>query len=446
MGSNTRYVLLLLFIYLANSAYSQPWPGYNTSRYAGMHSLPYQPEIHSVMPSDWDINVMSANLTFFNENFFGIDPMQEISDGNVSSISDISKNRTGFVNAIIQFPSVAYRINEKSTVGFSWRLRAVMVSNASSDGLSNFIHDLDDPGGSPVSFNNDFARGVIGTWGSYGFIYSRELINKKRHRLYGGLSFNLISGAGSAYLDISNASFSYSQDTLTNLDLTFTMAVTEEIDKLVKDDEIPLFSKFGLGVDFGLNYVKTSGKDDDEAYDYKFGIGVVGLGRINYNTSQASRVHVRANNVLKSSFTGIESFRQLMDTLVANFNVNSESREEIATRLPLDINLYGDVRLNDRFYLHVSYSRQIIYFGKEKFDDFSFNQFYIVPRYESEKIGVYLPFTYNKFLNLESGIAFRWKPLVIGTSNIFSYLIQGGESTNLDLYFTTRIMINRKKK
>ncbi|MGD9328233.1 MAG: hypothetical protein PVH48_04635, partial [Cyclobacteriaceae bacterium] len=194
MGSKTRY-LLLLFIFVSASAFSQPWPGYNTSRYAGLHSLPYQPEIHSVMPSDWDINVMSANLTFFNENFFGIDPMQEISDGNVNSISDVTKNRTGFVNAIIQFPSVAYRINDKSTVGFSWRLRAVLVSNTSSAGLSNFIHGLNTPGGSPDSFNDDFARGFIGTWGSFGFIYSRELINKNRHRLYGGISLNIISGA-----------------------------------------------------------------------------------------------------------------------------------------------------------------------------------------------------------------------------------------------------------
>jgi len=445
MGSKTRY-LLLLFVCLASAALAQPWPGYNTSRYAGLHSQPYQPEVHSVMPSDWDINVLSANLTFFNENFFGIDPMQELSDGNINSFSDISKNRTGLVNAVIQFPSVAYRINDKSTVGFSWRLRAIMVSNSSSEGIRNFINDIETPGGAPVSFNSDFARGLIGTWGSYGFIYSRELFNKNSHRLYGGISLNLISGGGSAYLDISNANFSYSQDTLSNLSLSFTMAVTEEIDKLVKEDEIPLFSKFGLGVDFGLNYMKTSGKADDGSYLYKLGFGVVGLGKVNYNTSLANRVQVQANNVLKSSFKGIESFGQLMDTLVANFNVDNESYDKIATRLPLDISLYGDVKLHNRFYLHVAYTRQITYFGKEKFDDFSFNQWYIVPRYESKTIGVYLPITYNKFLNLESGIAFRWKPLVIGTSNIFSYLIKGMESTNLDLYFTTRIMINRKNR
>jgi hypothetical protein len=108
--------------------------------------------------------------------------------------------------------------------------------------------------------------------------------------------------------------------------------------------------------------------------------------------------------------------------------------------------LYGDVRLHDRFYIHAAYTRQITYFGKEKYEEFSFNQFYVVPRYESEKIGVYLPFTYNKFLNLESGVAFRWKPLVIGSGNIFSYLIQGSERTNIDIYLATRIMINRKKK
>ena len=70
----------------------------------------------------------------------------------------------------------------------------------------------------------------------------------------------------------------------------------------------------------------------------------------------------------------------------------------------------------------------------------------MTPRYESEKIGIYLPFTYNKILNLESGVAFRWKPLVIGSGNIISSLFQGSDRTNIDIYLTTRIMLNRKNK
>ena len=436
--------LTIVLFFLALKAMSQPWPGYNTSKYAGIHSLPYQPEIHSVMPSDWDINVLSANLTFFNENFFGLDPIEEISDGNINSISDISKDRNGFVNAIVQFPSVAYRLNEKSTIGFSWRLRALLISNISSDEMSNFINTIKDPGGDPISFNNEFASGVLTTWSSYGFFYSRELLNKNRHKLYGGLSLNIISGMGSAYIDLADTNFSYADGILSDVDLNFRIAVTDEIDEFVNDNSIPLFSKIGFGADFGINYIKAdeSGKD----YDYKFGLGVVGLGKVNYTTTVASRVNVKVDQIYKSSFSQIQSFSQLLDTLESNFDVRSASADNISTRIPVNINLYGDVRLHDRFYIHAAYTRQITYFGKEKYEEFSFNQFYVVPRYESEKIGVYLPFTYNKFLNLESGVAFRWKPLVIGSGNIFSYLIQGSERTNIDIYLATRIMINRKKK
>ena len=179
---------------------------------------------------------------------------------------------------------------------------------------------------------------------------------------------------------------------------------------------------------------------------YKFGLGVVGFGKVNYNTSFANHVNVKVNQISKSSFSEIESFSQLMDTLTANFDIDNTSTDQLSTRIPTIINLYGDVRLHDRFYLHVAFTRQITYFGNEKFDDFSFNQLYIVPKYETKKIGVYLPFTYNKFLNLESGVAFRWKPLIIGSGNIFSYLVKSSESTNLDIYLATRIMLNRKKK
>jgi hypothetical protein len=148
-----RY-LIIFFVFISFHTVSQPWPGYNTSKFSGIQSLSYQPDIHSVMPSDWDINVLSANLTFFNENFFGMDPLGEMESGDINGIEDVLSNRTGVVNAAIQFPAVAYRINEKSTVGFAWRFRGLLFSNISTVSLSNFLEDLNAPGGVPVSFSN----------------------------------------------------------------------------------------------------------------------------------------------------------------------------------------------------------------------------------------------------------------------------------------------------
>lgn len=439
-----KSILILVFLFLALKSVSQPWPGYNTSKYAGIHSVVYQPEIHSVMPSDWDINVLSLNMTFFNENFFGLDPMEELSSGNINSVSDFSKDRNGLVNAVVQFPSVAYKLNEKSTIGFSWRLRSLLVSSISSDELRSFIDKIENSDGDYKVFSNEFASGLITTWSNYGFIYSREILNKNRHRLYAGVSLNILSGAGSAYLDLSELNFNYADDTLSDVNLRVKMAVTSEIDEFLNEDKIPLFSRIGYGVDLGINYEKTDETGDD--YLYKFGLGVIGLGKVNYNTTIANDVNIRVEQISKSSFSKIESFSQLMDTLTANFDIDNTSTDKISTRIPTVINLYGDVRLHERFYLHVAYTRQITYFVNEKYDKFSFDQLYIVPKYETKKIGVYLPFSYNKLLNLESGIAFRWKPLVIGSGNIFSNLIKGSESSNLDIYLATRIMINRKKK
>ena len=436
----------IIFIFVSLSTLSQPWPGYNTSKYTGIHGLSYQTEIHSVMPSDWDINVLSTNLTFFNENFFGIDPVKNLTNGNINDVSDISKDRNGLINAYVQFPSVAYRINEKSTVGFSWRLRAALISNVSNDELSEFINKIQNPSGEPASFVNDFARGFLSTWSQYSFLYSRELFRKNEHKLFGGISLNILSGGGSAYLDITNMSFTYSDEVLSDVDLTFRMVVSEEVDAFVNDQELPLFSRIGFGTDFGLTYMKTKDTNSGYEYDYKFGFNVIGLGSVNYNASMAPAINVKADEISRESFNGIGSFQELQDTLVSLLNVDNATSDKITSRMPLDISIYGDFHIYKRFYLHAAYTRQITYFGKVKFDDLSFNNYYIVPRYESKKIGVYLPFTYNKILNLESGVAFRWKPLVIGSGNIISALFQGGERTNIDLYLTTRIMLNRKKK
>jgi hypothetical protein len=424
---------------------SQPWPGYNTSIYGGLHNLSYQPEIHSVMPSDWDINVLSTNLTFFNENFFGMDPLGELQQGEINGIEDATQNRTGFVNGTIQFPSVAYKINEKSTVGFAWRFRGLLFSNISDGEFSSFIDEIEHTGGEPVTFNNDFANGFLTTWGSYGFFYSREILNIDRNRLFAGVSLNVLSGNGSAYLDLSSVNFTYSDEILYDVDLSFSMLVSEEVDNAINEDEIPLFKKIGFGSDIGITYMRLKKSDDTSPYFFKIGFSLIGLGKINYNASLGNAVNVRIDEISKDSFSDIESLTQLIDTLSSVFDVEVDDTDKVSTRLPLSINLFTDFHLHNRFFIHAAYSRQITYFGNEKKKDLCFNKFYIVPRYESKKIGVYMPFSYDNFLKLQSGIAFRWKPLVIGSGNIFSFLVQGENSTNLDIYFTTRIMINKKK-
>lgn len=440
-----RRILIIYFVFISFNALSQPWPGYNTSKYAGIHSLSYQPDIHSIMPSDWDINVLSANLTFFNENFFGMDPLVELQSGDIAGIEDVLSNRTGFVNAAIQFPSVAYKINERSTVGFAWRFRGLLFSNISTTSLSSFIDDINAPGGDAASFSNEFTRGLLTTWSSYGFLYSREILNTNRNLLSAGISINILSGKGSAYIDLSNVNFSYNDGVISDVDLSLRLAISEEVDEVINNNNIPLFKKIGLGTDFGITYMRLKEPDDKSTYFYKLGFSVLGIGKINYNTSLANQVDVRVDQISKESFTNIESLSQLKDTLVSVFDIEIGEADDVTSRLPLDINLYGDFHLHNRFYIHIAYTRQLSYFGTEKFKDFCFNQFYVVPRYESEKIGVYMPISYNKFLNVETGIAFRWKPLVIGSGNLLSYFFKGENSTNLDIYFITRIMINKKK-
>jgi hypothetical protein len=440
-----KRIILIFFVLISFEAWSQPWPGYNTSIYSGIHTLSYQPEIHSVMPSDWDINVLSMNFTFFNENFFGIDPLKELQD-DISDFSDVTNNRTGLVDATIQFPSLAYRINEKSTLGFSWRLRALLFSNISNGELSNFINDINSPADSPVAFANDFATGLLTSFSSYTLFYSREIFEINNHKLLAGINLNVLSGTGSAYLDLTNVNFSYSNGVLSDVDLTFRMAISQEVDKLVNEDEFPLFNTLGFGSDFGITYMNLKENNQDFPYSYKLGFSVIGLGKINYNASLANSINIKIDEISVESFSGIESFSQLKDTLLSVFAVEEASTDKITTKLPLDINLYGDFHVYNQFYLHVAYTRQIIYYGKDKYEDLCYNQYYIVPRYETKKIGVYLPFTYNKFLNLETGIAFRWKPLVIGSGNLLSYFFKGENNTNLDVYITSRIMINKKKK
>jgi len=439
--------LIFLFVFFSIKVFSQPWPGYNSSLYAGIHAISYQPEIHSVMPADWDINVLSTNLTFFNENFFGWDPIGDIKKGNIHNINDIFQNHTGVIKATINFPSLAVRLNDKSTFGFAWNLHGLLFSNISNSELSSFIDNIDNNTGEPASYKNDFAQGFLTTWSQYGISYSREIFSKNRNKLYGGITLNILSGKGSAYIDLSDLSFNYSDGVLTDAILNFKMIITEEADDIISGKGIPLFKKIGFGTDFGITYQRLKSEQPGSTYLYKLGFGITGLGKINYtNTTSISSIHISADRIDKASFSDIESITQLRDTLISIFDLEIDKTKTVASRLPLQINISGDFSLHNRFYVHVAFMRQNYFFGNERYNDLCFNKFQVVPRYESEKIGIYLPVSYSKFLDLQTGIAFRWKPLVIGSGNIFTYFFKGENSANLDIYFTTRIKINRKKQ
>ena len=371
----------------------------------------------------------------------------DIKKGNIHSIDDIFQNHTGVIRGNVNFPSFAVRLNDKSTLGFSWSLRGLLFSNISDGELSTFIDNINDNPGEATSFNNDFASGMLSTWGQFGFNYSREIYSKKRNRLSGGITLNILSGKGSAYLDFTELSFNYFDGVISDANLIFRMIITEEADKLISGNGIPLFKKFGIGTDFGITYQRLKSEQPGSTYLYKLGFAVTGLGKIDYsNTLSISSLRISADRISKESFSDIESITQLRDTLISIFDLDIDNMKTVASRLPLQINVSGDFNLHNRFYVHVAYLRQNYYFGNERYEDLCFNKFFVIPRYESGKIGIYLPVSYNKFLNLQTGVAFRWKPLVIGSDNIISYFLKGENSTNLDVYFTTRIKINRKNR
>lgn len=441
-------LLTLLLAATGILAYSQNYHAVNGSSYAGSLGVGNNPASIVNTPFKWDITLFGFQAKN-STNAVSVYNYSLLSSGKNSEYLFTGGDyaRFAYANYNINIFNARFAIDRYKAFAFGLNMRGYTNAKTSK---YNFIDTV-------KSSRDFFNLGNINrtlaldaassNWAEVFATYSQTVWDRFTDRLNAGITLKYNRGLaagfaklenGRAKLEVQNGSPYYSLD-----DVGIRYAYSRNLDQLQGDNStktnIKNFFSFtengSFSADLGVEYlikskaVPTVFDHDEEFYDYewKIGIAVLDIGANKYRYSANSRF-VKGLRADIADTTLDDKFR---DVSISEF---SDSLETIAksphrpvglftvsnpTRVVINVDRY----LGGNFFVNGDLTVNLTRAGKTKAAVQELNLLTITPRWETKRLGGYLPVTVNTQGRMWIGGAFKVGPLLMGIhnwANIFS--------------------------
>jgi hypothetical protein len=451
---NNLIGLSVLGYFLVGSVvWCQQWMGYHTSNYAGIHGVHFNPASLAGSNYKLDVNLVAANVHVAN-NFLGVS-VETLFDQEAWSDPNFTRNylrpdfTRDFYDAIahvnVQLPAFMVALSPRDAIGFSPRVRTFLNVDHLDRQMVRFIWEEFDY---PPQFNrrvdNPYFGAHVNLWAEYGLTYARTLIATKKYVFSGGLTVKLLQGLGGAYATARNYGYTvHNTDTMSFHQVDLRMGYSNSFAN----------NRFGfqfeadpaVGFDVGFVFEYTPGKydkwgmvqkskylrrtgiwaDDESVYRAKIGVSLNDIGSMNYTRAPGSNHYILNQDSLDlSAFNGINGVQGFNDRLNAIFTPNGPNSNTFRMELPMHLQAYADFRFKNNFGFHMGTTISLQSGqGDDHRNHFPF-QVNFVGRWEKKWFGVYVPAYFDSYGLIHMGLSLRAGPLVIGSGDILSSLIQ----------------------
>lgn len=466
----TRLLTAMLILCTATAAQAQMFPGYNTSQYAGVHAIPFNPALGAGTRYRWDVNIVGADVKAGNTYIRALKSSLLSGDKLVRNVdwfpdSNATQKQYGWGSADLMLPSVLYSIDERQSVAFTWRIRGSAYGGGMQTTTANFFAlDYPNPRFFDRTFADEYGAAFGHSWNEFGFSYSRIIKDQGDHRWKAGVTLKYLGGQAAAYGVGRDASFLFEDRTRADINSgRFFFAYDQGQDDWDKDNVMANYSPFqnpGIGADIGVVYEWRPDNDglntiheggdwnpDADTWKARVGVSIVDIGGISYSKSSASAdLDMRGQDVPVSLLNKRkeESIRAWTTRLAGMFTP-LETDDKFYMNLPTSLNLMGDYNIDGRFFVSASATVALNGGKKDDHKTTALTQLQITPRWESTYLGAYLPFQVNRFGQADAGVVLRAGPLVIGSASIFTNLFR--ETINhADVFVALRIIPIRFNK
>jgi len=437
-------VVLMLLSVLGMQA--QSFAPLETSNYAGVKGLIFNPS--NVVDSRFksDINLVGASASVSND-YFGIDLGSLLEDpGSFDFDEDASRDASNSNNFNVELdvlgPGFMFNLTPKSSIGVVTRVRGALSANNISGNLFESIAEefdiLED-----YSFDVNNLNATTHAWGELGVTYGRILIDKETSFLKGGVTLKALFGSGVVYTNSNDLSGSYSvtnESISTQGSITYGSTFDENDEDFTFDDLTT-----GFGMDLGFTYEwrpeRTTNADDRAAkslnkYRLKIGVAVTDIGSITYDGVEETTYDLNRT-------VNTDNFEDLQDFLEGNYQ-GTDRTVSAEVKLPTAFRIYADYSFTR--HLYVGFSGVFSARGKDDaFTNRVTTGYRIIPRYESRLFGVQSPLGFDENGTLNWGAGFRLGPVVVGSNSLISNVLNS-ESQAADVYVGVNIPILHKKK
>ncbi|MEJ7767626.1 MAG: hypothetical protein WKF89_07425 [Chitinophagaceae bacterium] len=270
--------------------------------------------------------------------------------------------------------------------------------------------------------------------------YSHTVWDNEISRLNGGITIKAMRGISGAFASLRNAGFSRN---IQNNQASYILRTgnarygySSNLDKWGNGNstsgnlkDLFVAAEGGLSFDLGLEYlVKTQAVhnyyEEDSYYDYewKIGFSLLDVGANQYKFSAQSRALGNAkenitDRILENKFdvNGLKSFNDSLSSVLNNVQQLTGKFTIInPARLVINIDRY----LYDDFYVNGELSVNLTAFaGTERLYTSELNALTVTPRWETRRLGIYLPVQFNTKKQFWIGGAFKAGPLLLGVHN-----------------------------
>lgn len=430
------FLIAILFIGLSGSA--QNYHAVQGSPYAGSLGIMNNPASMVNTPIKWDVTLIGTQLKS-TTNIFTIYKYSLLSNPANSQygINEGDYKRKGAISFNTNLLNTRINLDRRHAIGFGVNLRTIAhVSTSKYNytdsviGVRDFLNINDPSTTLDAKFTGSSWIEIFGS-------YARTIIDDDSRRINTGITVKASRGIAGAFLKLENLRFRKPTNN-TNI-LTQASAAygySSNFDRWKKDNKanenmrnLVNYSEGGIAVDFGVEYyIKTGAirtfEDDDDYYDYKWKLGVsvldAGMNQYKYGVESRTLSGMRDDmndTLLDSKFRPVNSLAEANDSLATIVQNSSQLGGKFTVLNPMRLVLNADRYLENDFYINGEISLNVASLFKKYHSVSELNFITITPRWETRRLGVYLPLQYNAEGKFWIGGAFKAGPLLLGVHN-----------------------------
>jgi len=472
MKLNWNITLFLLVICSPILSFSQGFQSVRTSNFDGVQNIMLNPASAVNNKTYIDINIGSG-MIYFDNNIFHIpekdfdlknylfkkfkkplyDTTVLFKDGNPFSYYPGKTDPLIRGQLHIIGPSVHFSLKRQS-FSFFTAYKAAIYSDIPMDFYDVFMEGEDYlPDYNNSTILKNINSGIM-LWGEAGVSYARVLNPNELDNWYIGGSLKLLAGYTSGFLH--NRELSYTIDKQPNIYLN---GIDSEFGFSTKSK---LFKPngYGLGMDFGIHYVKRGGYSrpteyfqrlPDQTYKdykYKLGFSITDLGGIRYKKNSTMAIFYSDTSLFiegldKYENMSIDSMQFLMEEKIGEEIESIISSalvyDKYTMSLPTKLSLQFEYHLLKNLYINSIFIKPI----KTKHSHINIPaQISICPRYETKDFEIWLPLSWNEYYKTHFGMAVRLWFFTIGTENIAGFF-KKSDFTSADLFLSINFPLAR---
>lgn len=321
-----------------------------------------------------------------------------------------------------------FEIDHRNSIGYSFRIRQFGNIDGLPDELTaakdnNF--DNTKPLNTPIDFSAINYSQFI--YNEHRFNYARVIQDDNPHFIKAGAAFKLINGHDATYLYADEGSFEFISSNGPPADFTGVQFRYGRAEK----DNMFASRKLGVGFDLGVVYefrpdpdaykYDMDGETNIERYDqkkylFKVAASINDIGRVKFAKDTNSYDFTNTGSPISAADistlgfgggAGSFSFFKTFDVIAANGDKSSDNEETFNMNLPTTFNLSGDYNIWKNFY--ASWTSVIPLKRKRDPHKSHFKAIHsLTPRYETQKISVMLPITFQRTGQINFGIVGRF--------------------------------------